>query len=823
MERRKAVTVADAEACISADHVAAALQLAAVACEARHAFLAALPIPAAVIGEADGGALAVLATNAPYAVLDRAGPEGPLMQRPELIARVASFLDAGEPACEGDWIDGDPLHGRHYTLRVARLAPLAPHRNRCLLSLIDRTAEIEMQRSLRAEMLHDSLTGLPNRAAFEEEVERALKDGEPGRAEGALAIVLVDLARFSRINESMGGVVGDELIITAARRLLGALRAADLLARTGGNEFAILMHVGGGEPDVLAAAARVEATLRAPFRLSDLEISVNCAIGAAIIGESGGASEDLFRNAQLALKRAKDSGRIALYQRGEVAAVRRRFSIETELRRAIEQDRLSLAWQPVVDLQRGGIASFEALARWHHPEQGHISPVEFIPVAEESALIVPLGRWALDKALRTLAAWDREIGRELPVSIAVNLSPIQIARDDVPEQVDRALDAHGIAGRRLTVEVTESAIIRDPERAMRFLRRLSNRQVTIAMDDFGTRLFEPRLSPEAADRPAQDRSQLRDADAGRSRFGGDRARGAEPRRIARHEDDGGGDRDLRAVADARRARLQLRAGLSLCPPARTRRRARLLALRQRLSDRGARDRLRPGEIRKALADPLPFDRRQRRRHDPARREPERDELRAGERQLRAVPSRQPVQRRRIRHAGEQQPVGRGNRAEHIGERAEALVRAAVRRRCQPLARRLRQPEPDRDRLGDQRVAWQQRGEPAQRIGGHGKPGLGGDQRGEAGPARLVDLRQHRPQDCMIDHQRDRRAGIGEGEQLGQLVRDPLARERHQIVCAPARRRRAPPDRARRTRTARGSGRSGGCADDPPRCAATDRR
>jgi EAL domain-containing protein (putative c-di-GMP-specific phosphodiesterase class I) len=226
--------------------------------------------------------------------------------------------------------------------------------------------------------------------------------------------------------------------------------------------------------------------LTLPFRLTDLEIRVDCAIGCAMLSPGVSSAEEVLRNAQFALKRAKRVGMTQVYEPVQAQAVRRRFSMETELRRAIEAEELTLAFQPLIELRTGQVYAFEALARWRNDPDGPISPGEFIPVAEESGLIVPLGRWALETATRTMAEWDRQVGRELPFSVSVNLSAIQISRDDVAAVVQRALAGSGIPGRRLTLELTESAIIHDPDRAASVLRALKELDVKVAMDDFGT-------------------------------------------------------------------------------------------------------------------------------------------------------------------------------------------------------------------------------------------------------------------------------------------------------------------------------------------------
>ncbi|MFS0737648.1 EAL domain-containing protein [Sphingomonas sp. 1P06PA] len=441
--------------------------------EVRQAYLDALPIAAAVV--TFDGALEVADHNASFADLDH--PQNRLIERPGLAGPLTRFLSSSDRTDEFDWRDGDHIGARHYFVRMARIERLndAP---RGLVSLVDRTAEIESQRSLRAETMHDSLTGLANRTAFAEAVERRMDAGS------SFAVLVIDLNRFRRVNECMGGIVGDELIITVARRMMGALRGDDVLARLGGDEFAILLGT-VQDSDAQVAAARVQTVMSAPFRLSEHEVRIDCSIGIATMNALVSVPDDMVRNAQVAMKRAKLSGEVETYKPGEVSAARRRFSLETELRRAIENDQLTLAWQPLIDLETGTIQSFEALARWRHPHRGAISPVEFIPVAEESGLILPLGRWAIDKALATLADWDARAGTLLP-AVGVNISAIQLARDDVGRMIGNALQRHGIAGSRLTLEVTESAIIRDPARATAVLHSLKQLDASIAMDDFGT-------------------------------------------------------------------------------------------------------------------------------------------------------------------------------------------------------------------------------------------------------------------------------------------------------------------------------------------------
>jgi len=452
------------------------------------ALLGALPIAAAIIGLSNDD-LNVLAHNDRFndtvelstcAALDwnsadclKDGPISDLLK---------GFFAGPAAPDELDFRDGDGVSARYFRLKLAPLPHGEGSTPRCLLSLVDRTVEAQAERALRAEMLRDSLTGLPNRLGFTERIEQA---GEEVSRDVEHAVLVVDMLRFSRINESMGSLAGDELIITFARRLMSALRGGDVLARTGGNEFGVLVTLRKGIADALAAAERIQEVMAAPFKLSDLEIRVECAIGLALMqGEQD--AEELFRNAQFAVKQAKQAGNPQVYEPKQATEARRRFSIETELRRALDKDQLRLFYQPLIDLKSGEVAGFEALARWNHEERGEISPTEFIPVAEESGLILQLGRWAMHKAADTLAEWDRNAGEKLPIYVGVNLSAIQVARDDVASVVQSALSASGLSGDRLTLELTESAIVQDPARAQRVFDSLKSLDATVAMDDFGT-------------------------------------------------------------------------------------------------------------------------------------------------------------------------------------------------------------------------------------------------------------------------------------------------------------------------------------------------
>jgi len=451
--------------------------------------LDALPIAAAVIERTKNGAFRVATHNSRFLELVERSTctalnwnDAECLKSGPIADLLGKFFDGSDISGELDLRDGDGVSAQYYRIKLAPLPKSNGSAQRCLLSLVDRTVELQAERTLRAEMLRDSLTGLPNRLAFSEAIEEA---GENISREVEHAVLVVDMLRFSRINESMGSLAGDELLITFARRLILALRAGDVLARTGGNEFGVLVSLRRGVEDALKAAERIQDVITAPFKLSELEIRVECAIGVALMN-SGQDPEELFRSAQFAVKQAKLAGKPQVYEPKQATEARRRFSIETELRRALDKDQLKLFYQPLINLKSGEVAGFEALARWNHEDRGEISPTEFIPVAEESGLILQLGRWAMDTAAQTLAEWDKKAGEKLPLYVGVNLSAIQVARDDIAAVVASALKSSGLTGDRLTLELTESSIVQDPVRATRVFDALKALDATVAMDDFGT-------------------------------------------------------------------------------------------------------------------------------------------------------------------------------------------------------------------------------------------------------------------------------------------------------------------------------------------------
>jgi diguanylate cyclase (GGDEF)-like protein/PAS domain S-box-containing protein len=327
---------------------------------------------------------------------------------------------------------------------------------------------------------HDGLTDLPNRALFYERLEIRLADMHLNG--GACAVLCLDLDHFKAVNDSLGHLAGDALLRVVAHRLRFAVRAEDTVARLGGDEFAVLMTDAGDLCRVEALAERLADTVLAPVPFGEQRMEVGLSIGIALAPAHGTDSEALFKRADLALYRAKAEGRsthrVFEPAMDKVAAERR--NLERDLRRAIEGGELTLHYQPQVTTTTGELLGFEALVRWAHPKRGLIPPSAFIPLAEESGLILALGEWVLRAACREAARWER------PLKVAVNLSPRQFQQADLPERVLAILTETGLSPKRLELEITETLIINDMARALSILRRLKAFGISIAMDDFGT-------------------------------------------------------------------------------------------------------------------------------------------------------------------------------------------------------------------------------------------------------------------------------------------------------------------------------------------------
>jgi diguanylate cyclase (GGDEF)-like protein/PAS domain S-box-containing protein len=366
-----------------------------------------------------------------------------------------------------------------------------------VLNTRDISERKELQDQLVHEAYHDALTQLANRALFRERVGEALQGR---RRTDDVTVLFLDLDGFKEVNDSLGHLAGDQLLVQVADRLRESVRDGDVVARFGGDEFAVLIRSAIGAPDAEMVAGRIVEGLHAPFGIDGREIHVQASIGLASAGMSTGAgaavvlhdaetdgAEQLMRNADLAMYKAKSAGGsgFASYDPQMLSGLVERLELEADLRMALERGELKLHYQPTIDLADSRVVGFEALVRWQHPTRGLISPLDFIPIAEGTGLIVPLGRWVIAESCRQAVEWSARNGGD-PVKIAVNVSVRQFDRSDLPTMVGEVLAETGMPADRLCLEMTESVLMTDTEENLAQLVRLKELGVTLAIDDFGT-------------------------------------------------------------------------------------------------------------------------------------------------------------------------------------------------------------------------------------------------------------------------------------------------------------------------------------------------
>jgi diguanylate cyclase (GGDEF)-like protein len=334
--------------------------------------------------------------------------------------------------------------------------------------------------------LHDALTGLPNRALFQDRVQQALARGR--RHGTRCAVLFLDLDDFKTVNDSLGHAAGDTVLRTVAERLDDAARASDSAARLGGDEFALLLDGIGDEIEAVQVAERLMAAVSRPLVVDGHELSATPSVGIAFGTDHVTFADELLRDADAAMYLAKDQGkgRYAIFEPGMHAAAMERLQLKGDLQRAVRDGELTLVYQPIVDLRGDTIVGVEALARWVHPVRGPVSPAEFVPLAEETGLIVELGRQLLLEACRHAAVLQAVAPQPVPLTMSVNLSARQLQSPDLLGHVRDALATSGIAPSSLVLELTESAMIEDVELAIARLEALRDLGVSLAIDDFGT-------------------------------------------------------------------------------------------------------------------------------------------------------------------------------------------------------------------------------------------------------------------------------------------------------------------------------------------------
>ncbi len=348
----------------------------------------------------------------------------------------------------------------------------------------DLTERKNSQEELHFRTYHDLLTRLPNRTLFRDRLQQALIQAQ--RSQHKVGVLLFDLDLFKKINDSLGHAAGDRLLREVANRTRGCLRDGDTVCRFGGDAFAILIDAMGGERDAVRVVGKLFDVFTRPFDLHGETIHLTASIGITIFPDDGVNADSLIRNAESALKRAKDTGRnnFQFFTREMDAQALTRLTLENRLRKAIEDQEFQVYYQPKIHAVSGRITGMEALVRWEHPEQGIVSPQEFIPLAEETGLIEPLGLWVLETACHQLAAW-RRAGHD-GLSLAVNLSPRQFRDERLMQRIRAVLEESGLPPERLELEITESLAMDEVERNIHTLEEMGSLGLRIAIDDFGT-------------------------------------------------------------------------------------------------------------------------------------------------------------------------------------------------------------------------------------------------------------------------------------------------------------------------------------------------
>jgi len=411
--------------------------------------------------------------------------------------------DVGSLLATGDPVFAELLEGKRGTFQIERnlartdgsavwveitVSPVTvpqPEETAAIAIVQDITERKAVDERLRYAASHDELTSLPNRTEFVREVSAVLADRETCERH---AVLFIDLDGFKMVNDGLGHFAGDRVLAASARRLRAACRPGDVVARFHGDEFAILLRNISGEQAARAAADRVQSELRTPISVGGSVAMVTSSVGIVMLHAGYVDAEQVLRNADAAMYHAKSRGRsnTAVFDDSMYQKVASHFRIASELRHALQKGQIQLAYQPIVALNDASVVGLEGLLRWEHPQFGSISPADFIPVAEESEVIFELGRFALQRAGALLAALDRRYPSLSPPSISVNLSVAQLAKGDILEDVRRTLEQNGLEGKRLLLEVTESAIMDNGAHASSMFASLRAMGVRLCIDDFGT-------------------------------------------------------------------------------------------------------------------------------------------------------------------------------------------------------------------------------------------------------------------------------------------------------------------------------------------------
>jgi diguanylate cyclase (GGDEF)-like protein/PAS domain S-box-containing protein len=363
-----------------------------------------------------------------------------------------------------------------------------------LVGMIDVSSDISERKALQEELerraSHDPLTGLPNRPAFVERIRQALlRTRRRQNSRNKVGVLFMDLDGFKTINDSLGHQAGDRLLVAVAECLRNRLRTEDVLARFGGDEFAVLLEDTAGTSEAIRVAQRITEDLREPFTVDDFQVSVSTSIGITLgTAQANDDPEGMLREADSAMYRAKEQGpgRYAVFDPTMQARAQERLELEAELRRALEQGEFVLYYQPEVSLHDGKMVGFEALLRWQHPERGLLKPSAFVPLAEDTDLIAPIGRWVLEEACQQAKRWEEERPLASPMTMEINLSSKQLRRQGLVRTVEEALARADLEAHTLALDMTETVLIRTSEDNTQALDALKEMGVRLGLDDFGT-------------------------------------------------------------------------------------------------------------------------------------------------------------------------------------------------------------------------------------------------------------------------------------------------------------------------------------------------
>lgn len=452
--------------------------LAVLALEARLALASQVAEASRLRGLADAAFEALALLDGEGRVVDASTRLATLVgtSRASLIGRsFTSLLQDGESEDGGTTTltSGIPVELRRRQIETAA-------GTRTVVALRDLRERVESENLIRHLAHHDALTGLANRTLLMLRLDE--EQARVGRGAEGFAVHCLDLDRFKPVNDVYGHAAGDRLLRQVADRLRELVRQGDLCARLGGDEFAVVQTLAGQPAAAQALAERIVETLSQPFDLGDVRVSMSASVGVALYPADAPSPDELLRAADVALYRVKEGGRcgFTFFQVEMDRELRKRRALEDELRQAPARGEMTLAWQPQADSTTGAIVGFEALLRWNHPQRGFVPPDAFISVAEASGAIIPIGAWVLESAAREAASWPR------PLRVAVNVSTLQVQQGDFLQVVERVLEETGLAPSRLELEVTESLLITDADRALSTLQALKALGVRVSLDDFGT-------------------------------------------------------------------------------------------------------------------------------------------------------------------------------------------------------------------------------------------------------------------------------------------------------------------------------------------------